>query len=179
MTDLNNATFAEIIAALAGKFEMPAVTRKGDYYNGMGWQQKNVLEQLCQNAHFMLGSATRFADEQAEVTNQLVDTQDGTELNILQLDAQLDKMENARTRVTILEDFSNAALNAYAAIVGEEFKPRETVSKAKPSVTDPEAIKRSLARAAALGVKINVAAPAERGIDAKNEQHGKARSRAA
>jgi hypothetical protein len=178
MTDMNTATFAEIIAALAGKFEIPAVTRKGDYYNGMGWQQKNVLEQLCQNAHFMLASAERFAIEQAEATNQLIDTQDGTELNVLQLDAQLDKMENARTRVSILEDYYNAAIANHTDYVGEEFKPREVSKAVKPSVTDPEAIKRSLARAAALGIKVTATEPAERGIDAKNEQRGKARNRA-
>jgi hypothetical protein len=177
MSNLNTATFAEIIAALAAKFEMPAVTRKGDYYNGMGWQQKNVLEQLCQNAHFMLGSAERFSSEQSEITGQLIETQDGTEINIQQLRGQLDKMENAKTRVNILEDYHAAALNAYAAATGEEFKPREVNKAVKPSVTDPDELKALMARAETLGVKTKVE-PAERGIDAKNEQRGKARSRA-
>lgn len=131
----------ELIGRLAAVFYSQGAPSddEGSFYNDLGFQQKGMLGNLCNNADWMLGNAekhlvdlyTKLDQQEAQLRS------DNDEIGIRNLNITLDQIERCRSyQIPACREWLRVSKIAYATITGETWKP---FTKKGPSRADQTA----------------------------------------
>lgn len=120
-------TFAQAIATLAVIFYNPSFSSSDEnkIYNDLAFQQRGMLSNMVSNADWMLQNALKYQTDLFTKLDQLEATYTpGNEVDDRNMSRMLDQIERARfTQIPACEDWFASMKAAYAAIVGQEWKP--------------------------------------------------------
>lgn len=114
-------------ARIAAFFHNADASNVGDddrSYNALAFQQRGVLQNICNNAKWMLENALKHQTDLYTKLDQLEATYDDGEISSRNLNYCLDQIERSRNvQVPACEDWFSNAKSAYEAIVGEKWAP--------------------------------------------------------
>lgn len=128
-------TVHQALGAIAGYFYDPNTNMKprGDESeaNGLGFQQRGALGNMCQNAKWMMDNAIQHKLKLEAEVDQLEAICDDSEISLNKLSFAIDKLEDCLTvQIPATEEWLELTKAAYEAVVGDKWTP---FTKAGPS----------------------------------------------
>lgn len=137
------------IAQICAFFYDPVEGYRGTY-NSLGLQQRVVLGNMIQNAHYQMERAQDYLAQEKHKLSVLVAQSDGTEISVNNIASQIDRVERiAIGQIPALQDWCENLKAAFHAVTGEKWTA-PVKRGANPQQQNREAVNERLAR---LGIK--------------------------